>query len=80
MIPLKVRFTLEKKIKTVDVPKSASSPSPVNFGVVSAVAIFVISSSIFSVTVLAKEEAQPPQLDKVPVTLARVSSSVLLAS
>ena len=79
MIPLKVRVTLEK-IKTLDVPKSASSPSPVNFGVVSAVAIFVISSSIFSVTVLAKEEAQPPQLDNVPVTFARVSSSVLFAS
>ena len=79
MIPLKVNFTLEKP-KTVDAPRSASSPSPVNFGVVSAVAIFVISSSIFSVTVLAKEEAQPPQLDKVPVTFARVSSSVLLAS
>ena len=79
MILLKVYFTLEK-LKTVDAPRSASSPSPVNFGVVSAVAIFVISSSIFSVTVLAKEEAQPPQLDKVPVTFARVSSSVLLAS
>ena len=79
MILLKVHFTLEN-IKAVDVPRSASSPSPVNFGVVSAVAIFVISSSIFSVTVLAKEEAQPPQLDKVPVTFARVSSRVLLAS
>lgn len=79
MILLKVNFTLEK-LKTVDAPRSGSSPSPVNFGVVSAVAIFVISSSIFSVTVLAKEEAQPPQLDKVPVTFARVSSSVLLAS
>ena len=79
MILLKVNFILEKP-KTVDAPRSASSPSPVNFGVVSAVAIFVISSSIFSVTVLAKEEAQPPQLDKVPVTFARVSSSVLLAS
>ena len=74
-----MKITSEKN-QTGEIPRSLSSPSPVSFGVVSAVAIFVISSSIFSVTVLAKEEAQPPQLDNVPVTFARVSSSVLFAS